>query len=80
VRTHTIVDGMSLLLPYYNNPDGFHASAEHDALHMAPTDKPLTPDDLSKMVALGWFQERVEYEGDFAPEHYQADESWTAYV
>ena len=82
MRTHEIVAGMNLLLPYYDKPDGFHTGAEHDQLFMFATSRPLAPEDLAKMIELGWHQEHDErdYGEDFAPKDYRPEEPWVSYV
>jgi hypothetical protein len=81
-----IVAGINLLLPYYNDPEGQHISAEHDELWLDATDRALTPEDVEKMVALGWHQVSDDDDGDddadeeFAPKHYRPEEAWIAYV
>lgn len=83
MRTVDIVAGMNLLLPYYKDQEGYNVGCEHDELRMYATDRPLTPEDLDKMIALGWHQEhdgRGDYSEDFAPKHYRPDEAWVSYV
>ena len=82
MRTINIIAGMSLLLTYYDDPVGYHSGAEHDEIYMYPTDRPLTPDDVQKMIDLGWHQEYDErdYDEDFAVRHYRPDEAWVAYA
>jgi hypothetical protein len=82
MRVQDIAGGMLLLLNYYNQPHGYHASAEHDELRMAATDQPLTPEDVAKMIEFGWHQEHAErdYGEEFAPKDYRQDEDWVSYV
>lgn len=82
MNTKDILAGMSVLLPYYDKQDGYHTGAEHEELRMFKTSRPLTPEDLDKMIALGWHQEHDErdYGKDFAPSDYRPDEAWVSYV
>jgi hypothetical protein len=83
MRTQDIVAGINLLLHYYDTPDGFHISCKHDELRMYATSRPLTEDDLDKIISLGWHQEhdgRGDYSEDFAPKHYMSDACWVSYV
>jgi len=78
-RTKNIIDGLEVLLKYYDNQEGCHNGAEHDAFYADPTDEPLWPEDVRKMIVdFGWTQ---EYEGRdygeaFSIDDYQPDESW----
>lgn len=73
------MDGLAILRPYYNGGDGHHISAEHDVFYAYATDKPVSPDDVSKLFALGWFQKGVKQprEGNA---QYDPDEGWAAYT
>ena len=81
MRLDKFRDGLSILALYYDKPEGFQGGCEHDQFYAYATDRPLSPDDVEKMAALGWFQEGA-YTGedeDWGPKHYDAKESWTAY-
>jgi hypothetical protein len=52
--TKQIIEGMTILLPYYDNPNGYHSGAEHDVLYMYETDKPVSDEDKVKLEELGW--------------------------
>jgi len=82
MKTKNIIEGLQILAPYYNNPDGFNCGGEHDVIYGWATDKPLSDTDLEKMIALGWHQEHDErdYNEDFALSDYRQDESWIAYT
>ena len=74
-------EGLAILAPYFDKPDGYHGSAEHDQFWVHKTDRPASPEDVAKLAALGWFQEDADTgeDEDWKPEHYDAEESWTAY-
>jgi hypothetical protein len=72
--------GIDILTPYYDKPDGYHISAEHDEFFMHATDRPLSQEDLTKMIELGWHQDVDTGDDDFAVQHYDASESWSAYT
>ena len=82
MKLGNLIDGLNVLRPFYNDPDGYHIGAEHDQFYAFKTDKPLTNEATQKMIDLGWFQDYEYTEGDedFALRHYDADESWTAYM
>jgi len=82
VRAKDIIAGLELLYPYYDDPEGFHNGAEHDEFYAYPTSRPLSDEDLGKMIALEWHQEyyELDYSKDFAKEDYRSDESWVCYT
>jgi hypothetical protein len=84
MKTKDIVQGMQILAPYYDDPDGYNIGAEHDQIYLFATDRPLPPEDVKKMHDLGWFQENMDDEDDDgsgeASKTYDPEESWTAYV
>ena len=82
MSTKDILEGISLLLPYYDKPDGYHLYAEHEQISMVATDKSLPEEIVEKLIELGWHQEYSgrNYSEDFAVEHYRSDEGWVAYV
>ena len=59
--------GLTVLVKYSNNPDGYHIGAEHDQFFAYATDKPLEPDDVAKMREFGWFQTIVKQAKDLNP-------------
>jgi hypothetical protein len=89
MNTRELIEGLQILLPYYENQDGYHHSAEKDVLYIYPTDVPLVDADIKKMIALGWVQAVDSYAEDFAfginwakrwevtaTKHYDPNESW----
>ena len=53
------LEGVTLLRPYYDNPDDYHIGAEHDVIYVYATDKPLPEGVVKKLCELGWSQEDV---------------------
>jgi hypothetical protein len=82
LKTANIIAGMQILLPYYPNQDGCNVRAEHEELRLYATDRPLSPEDLQRMIDLGWHQEHDgrDYGKEFAPSDYRPGESWVSYV
>lgn len=72
------VEGVETLKPYYDNPDGYHLGAYHDAIYLYATDKPLPAEGVAKMIELGFFQEGGAGTEDDA--EYDAEASWCFYV
>jgi len=82
MTTNDIITGLQTLMPYYDNQNGHHTGAEHDILYAYTTDKPLSKEDIEKMIELGWHQEYddIDYDKDFDVSDYRADEGWQSYV
>jgi len=82
MKTIDLMAGLHTLLPYYDNVDGYHTSAEHDVLSTYPTDRPLSEDDVQRMLDLGWFQEDSEWEDsdEMKATDYKTDESWACFT
>lgn len=75
-----ILTGIKILQPYYDKPDGYHLSAEHDQIWLHSTNRPVSREDVQKLIDANWFQEDADYEDEFKVEHYDPEQSWTAYV
>lgn len=71
--------GLEILSRYHDKE--FHGGAEHDQFYVYATDRPVTPEDVAKLVELGWFQEEADTgtDEDFAAKHYDPEEAWSAY-
>lgn len=86
MKTPKIIEGLTILQKYRDNPDGFHTGSEHDCIYAFATSTPLSPEDLSRMVKLGWFQDSESYGdddeagGNFSEKHYDPQESWCCYT
>jgi hypothetical protein len=78
--TH-IIEGLTILEKYRDKPDGYNTGAEYDILYAYATDRPLSPEDVKRMVELGWHQHEVDFgDGDFEARHYNPDEGWAKYT
>jgi hypothetical protein len=82
MRTIDIVAGINILLPYYDKPDGCFLWCGYDELRMDATNRPLTPEDIDKMIKLEWIQdhEECDYENGFSHEEYRLDGQWVLCV
>lgn len=67
MTTQKLIEGLQILLPYYDNQDGYHCSAGHDVLYALKTDKPLPQEALDRLEELNW-----RFESD--------TEAWRAFV
>jgi hypothetical protein len=76
MTTAKIIEGLTILEKYHNHPDGYNCDAEHDVLHAHRTDRPLKADDLSRMIAIGWLQERRDLQTD----GYDPEEGWCCFT
>lgn len=47
--------GIEILRKYYNEPDGYHLAAHRDEIGLYPTDRPISSEDMQRMIDLGWF-------------------------
>lgn len=75
-----LLTGITTLQPYYDEPAGYHLSAEHDQIWLHSTSRPLSPEDVQKMIDASWWQEHEDYGEDFTVADYDPDESWTGYT
>lgn len=80
MKTTNIIEGLKILHPYYDDPEGSHNGAEHDEFYAYATDKKVSKKDLIKLVELGWHQDVDTGDYEFNPSHYDVEESWIAYV
>lgn len=82
MQLNKIREGLDIFARYYDKPDGYHTSAEHDVLYVYATDRPLSESDLARVIELGWFQEveLEEEDGDFHASDYDPEEGWTAFT
>ena len=80
METNNFIEGLTILNGYFDNPDGFNISPDHEVIYVYATDKPVSPADLEKLVALGWYQEGVNTDGyEFEPQHYNQEKGWAAF-
>ena len=75
--TKNIIAGMQILLPYYKQTDGYHTGADHDVIYAYSTDSPVSPEDIAKLVGMGWFQSGGANSDGGA---YLPDEGWKAFT
>lgn len=82
MTTRQMVEGVQILLPFYNKKDGFHINAGSDVIYMNATDKSLPNEVVQKMISLSWHQEYDgrDYDEDFGIDDYREDEDWQFYV
>jgi len=82
MKMKNFVDGLNILRPYFDDPDGYHIGSEHDQFYVYQTNHPLTPEDVAKMRALGWFQPdaRIPDEPEGAEAPYNPEDGWSAYT
>lgn len=79
MKLGNLVQGITILQKYFDEPDGHHCGADHDIFYIYPTNKPVSDEDVGKLKELNWFQPDVEEDDDEnAP--YDAEESWAPYV
>lgn len=79
MKLKNLVEGIAILRPYYTDPDGYNMGCEHDEFCMFPTDKPVSTEDLAKLIELDWFQPDVKVD-DLTVGDYDPEESWCAFV
>ncbi len=63
MKDKDVVRGLQILMPYYDDPDGYHFAPVVGRLLADATDRPLSDEDLKAMKALGWEEE--EYFSDW---------------
>lgn len=78
MKTKQIIEGLQILLPYYDDIDGYYNGADHGVIYAYATDDPLSKEDLARIIKLGWHQEHdgVDFDEEFCASEYDADESW----
>lgn len=76
MKLSNFIEGLTILRPYYSDPDGYHIGAEHDQFFAYATDRPLSDEDLNKMRGFGWFQPDVEDNDSI----YYPEEGWSAFT
>ena len=81
MQLNKFIEGLAILSQYYDKPDGYHLSADHDIIYIYPTDKSVPDADLKRLIELGFFQPDVDTDDDrYSVGFYQAGEGWAAYV
>lgn len=76
--TKDLIQGLLILQPYYDDPDGYHTGTGPDELYAYKTDRPLSAADVEKMIEHGWYQfhDGLNEDGDFSSSDYRPDNSW----
>ena len=82
MKTKAIIEGLTIMEKYRDGEGGYNTGAEHDTLYVYPTAKPISGDDLDRLVALGWSQEDAALIDDeeFSARHYDPEESWYCFT
>ena len=82
MKTQQVIDGLVLLQKYRDHKDSYDIGADHEVIYAYSTTRPLTTQDIQKMIDLGWHQEYDgrDYNKDFDISDYRHDETWHAYV
>lgn len=82
MKLDAFIEGLQILQKHYAKPDGYHIGAEHDQFYAYATTTPLEPQEVERMLDLGWFQPDAEYDhGDeMKPSDYDATEGWSAFT
>jgi len=75
MRLSNFMYGLAILAPYFDDQEGHHVGAEHDQFYVYPTDRPVGPRDLERLIGLGWFQPEAEEGAAYDPA-----EGWSCFV
>lgn len=49
-------EGLKILEPYFDKPDGYHLGADHDVIYVYAGNRPIADADVVKLFKLGWHQ------------------------
>jgi hypothetical protein len=79
MNTLNFMTGLSILMKYKDNPNGYNIGADHDEIYVWATDKPVSEVDLARLYDLTWFQSGIETDAEGNP-IYDPNESWKAFV
>ena len=75
-----LAEGIKLTAQYRDKP-GYDCSAEHDVMYLHNTDKPMSREDIQKMIDFGFHQEDVgDSCTDYCVDDYDHEESWVFYT
>lgn len=82
MTTDELIKGLQILQPYYDNPGEFNTGTGYDVVYAYPTNKPVSEEDILKMVELDWDQEHDYDEGEdeLSLSDYRQDESWVFFT
>jgi hypothetical protein len=78
MQLNNLIEGLTTLRSYYDDPDGHHVGAERDQFFAHPTDQPLRDSDFAKMLALGWSQRIIA--GEPGGVAYEPDDAWSCFM
>lgn len=78
MKLSNFIEGLKTLQPYYKDGDGCHIHAEHDQFYAYAPERPLTPEDVQKMIDLGWFQPEDGLDSDGG--EYDPENGWSAFT
>lgn len=81
MKSQNVIDGLTIIQKYHGG-DCWMVGADHDVIYAYAPDKPISKEDVEKMIELGWHQEYDgrDYNEDFSFAHYMEGETWRAYV
>lgn len=80
-KTQEIIDGLAICERYREKPNSYNTGAEHDQLYCYATDSPLSDEDVTKMIELGWFQEDCQWAGTkMVAADYDPEEGWSIFT
>lgn len=84
MKLSELIVGVTTASAYYDKPDGYHFAAEHDQVYLYATERPMSPEDVQKMIENNWFQEHWTEAEDTSDgpnsEQYDHNEPWTAFT
>lgn len=76
MKIDNFMEGLRILRPYFNS-DKYCIGAEHDQFYVYATDRPVSTEDVTRLVELGWFQPECGFE---KPEDYEPTEGWSVFT
>jgi len=77
MKTTGIIEGLTILEKYRDQPDGEECYTHHDMLHIYATDQPVESDDLERLIELGWSQHDDPAAKEvFSAKHYSVAREW----
>lgn len=79
MKLDKLVEGITILSRYFDDPAGRHVGAEHDIIYVYETNNPVSDEDVVKLKELGWHQPEVD-EDDDGNAPYDPEEGWGAFV
>ena len=82
MKTKNIIEGLTILEKYRNDPDGYNCGAEHDVIYAYTTDAPVEEKDVLRLIEIGWCQEGIDSDEDdeFNIGMYDPEEGWYCFV